>query len=287
MRLPDFIIAGARKCGTTWLHERLSLHPQFFFPQTTKEIFFFDRYWDRGLSWYADYFRNSPTDAICGEASPTYFTDEVAAKRIHETLPHAKMLFIFRNPISRARSHYEHLVAKADTRASFERAIEEFPEIVNEGLYFKHLSRFVDLFGADRIHVLILEDVIAGTGIDRTVAFLGATSSSALSNEREKVYGRKVPRAHSLAKVATKISRSLHRIGFHSAVTAMKKLGAARLVYDDKPSPIQMSPALHAQLDQIFREDVEGLGRYLGRNLTETWKLDEREAEAKLEIVGR
>jgi hypothetical protein len=286
-RLPDFIIAGARKCGTTWLHERLSSYPEFFFPPATKEVFFFDRYWDRGLSWYEDYFRNCPDNVICGEASPTYFATEPAAKRIHKTLPHAKMLFIFRDPVSRALSHYQHLVAKGDTRSPFETAIKEFPEILNEGFYFRHLIRFVNLFGADRIHVLILEDIVAGASMDRTFDYLGATSVAHPSGEMERVYGRRTPRAHGLAKVATKISRSLHHIGLHSTVAAMKKFGAERLVYNDRSVRVQIGSQMRMHLNWTFKEDVENLGRYLNRDLTEMWKLETCTAHEKMEMTAR
>ena len=72
-RLPQFLIIGAQKAGTTWMHEMLGEHPDVFMP-TPKELHFFDQrqVYDQGLEWYAGNYADAPADAILGEATPNY-----------------------------------------------------------------------------------------------------------------------------------------------------------------------------------------------------------------------
>lgn len=275
MRLPDFVVAGARKCGTTWLHEHLASEVSIFLPPATKELFFFDRYWDRGIDWYANYFSQCPEHSICGEISPSYFDHPDAPRRMRETLPHAKLVFMLRSPVDRARSLYEHMVSKGDVYSSFEDALARFPELVDEGLYFKHLSRFERAFGRDACHVIILEDIASG-GEERLRELYGFIG---LSKEKEDVsmnsrssYERRVPRSHFLAKAATGISRGLHHFGLHSAVRGIKALGAQRIVYSGRREPrASISPDLLGSLQNAFRQDVQDLSRHLNRDLIGLW----------------
>jgi hypothetical protein len=160
MRLPDLIVAGTRKCGTTWLHHQLAAHPSIFLPPSTKETFFFDRYWHRGVQWYADYFVNCPSGAVCAEISPAYFNRPQVPERMYQTLPQVKLVFMLRDPVQRAKSLYTHLRAKGDTHSSFEKALVEFPDMIDEGLYFKQIRRFEEVFGRKSYHVLVLEDLM-------------------------------------------------------------------------------------------------------------------------------
>lgn len=276
MPLPDFIVAGARKCGTTWLHQYLASDADVFLPHATKELFFFDRYWERGVDWYANYFAGCPEGRLCGEVSPTYFNHPLAAKRMRETLPHVKLVFMFRNPVDRARSLYEHLVAKGDTRSSFEAALKEFPDFVDEGLYFKHLRRFEEEFGRDACQVLILED-IATHGDDRLRElrkFIGLPNEH-VSMDARSVYEKRTPRSHFLAKTSTAVSRTLHHLGLHGAVRGIKALGVQRLVYSARRnSGSSISTDMVQSLQDFFREDVKKLGAHLGRDLSALWGFD-------------
>src|SRR5690606_25050973 len=102
MRLPDFVIAGSWKSATSWLHDPLSVLPEIWMPAHTKELYFFDRYFDRGVEWYASYFSEAPRDRKVGEASPSYMIHPAASQRIRATNPTAKLVFSLRSPVDRA-----------------------------------------------------------------------------------------------------------------------------------------------------------------------------------------
>ena len=110
LNLPDFIVIGAARSGTTTLYEYLKLHPDIVM-STPKEPAFFavDKFYNKGIKWYSNLFGSVGQQQLCGEASTHYTVDPytaIAAKRIHERLPHVKLIYIMRSPIDRCYSHY-------------------------------------------------------------------------------------------------------------------------------------------------------------------------------------
>jgi hypothetical protein len=111
-RLPDFLIIGATKTGTTSLDFYLSLHPEIHMARPKEPRFFIDApeplgRWGRGLDWYRGLFRSEKR--ICGEASPTYSNWSAMQgvfERMHSVVPDAKILFVVRERFARLRSSY-------------------------------------------------------------------------------------------------------------------------------------------------------------------------------------
>lgn len=106
--LPDFVIVGAQKCGTTSLHKALVQHPRIVRP-LVKEVHFFDRHWVEGLDWYRSHFplRAALGGRITGESSPSYMFHPLAPQRLQQVVPGAKLILLMRDPVKRAYSHYQ------------------------------------------------------------------------------------------------------------------------------------------------------------------------------------
>jgi len=131
--LPDFLIIGTAKSGTTTLHGWLSEHP-FIEPATKKEVHFFDYDFFRGVDWYRSHFpaeldreafeRDYGRGFLTGEASPSYISHEWAPSRIARVLPHAKLIVALRNPVDRAYSQFQM------SRREGEEPLESFAEAV-------------------------------------------------------------------------------------------------------------------------------------------------------------
>jgi hypothetical protein len=134
--LPDFLIIGAQKSGTTFLYQFLAQHPRVK-PAFVKEIHYFDLNFRKGTNWYRSHFplqiRNTRT-FITGEASPYYLFHPHAARRASMVVPEAKLIVLLRNPVDRAFSHYQHQVKRVtgDARETltFEGAIETEERVV-------------------------------------------------------------------------------------------------------------------------------------------------------------
>jgi hypothetical protein len=126
--LPDFLIIGAQKGGTTYLYNVLRRHP-YFQAAVKKEIHFFDTpRFGRGVDWYRTHFpqqqhRNGQR-VITGEASPYYLFYPHAARRVAETIPQAKLIVLLRNPVDRAYSDYQHTLRQGNETLGFGEALE-------------------------------------------------------------------------------------------------------------------------------------------------------------------
>lgn len=182
--LPQFLILGAQRSGTTSLYKRITKHPQIL-PATEKEIHFFDLNYRNGVPWYRLHFptrHKLGNDRITGEATPYYFFHPRAPERIRHILPDVKMIVLLRNPVERAVSHYFHEVRLGRENHPIEEAlrIEELrlqPELEemrnNEfyvstthqrhaykarGLYAEQLKRYFNLFERRQLLVLSSEE---------------------------------------------------------------------------------------------------------------------------------
>jgi len=119
-KLPDFIIIGCQRGGTTSLYNYITNHPDVE-SASQKELHFFDYKFNRGLHWYKEQF---PDNKITGEASPYYITHPHAPKRIAQAKSDVKIIALLRNPVDRAYSHYHHEVRIGCEKLSFEEAIK-------------------------------------------------------------------------------------------------------------------------------------------------------------------
>ena len=123
-KLPDFIIIGTQKGGTTSLFYYLYQHPELSFSHK-KEIYFFNLYFEKGLAWYKSHFPFRTDNGITGEATPSYMFHPKAAERVKSILPNVKLIVLLRDPIDRAYSGYAMgQRRKTDTADTFETAIK-------------------------------------------------------------------------------------------------------------------------------------------------------------------
>ena len=120
--LPNVIIIGAQKCGTSSLHYYLGLHPQIFMSAEKELNFFIEQLnWHRGLEWYRAQF--SATAEVRGEASPNYTTyphRKGVVERMHRIVPDAKLIYLVRDPVERIISHYRHNLAQHQQKKPLE-----------------------------------------------------------------------------------------------------------------------------------------------------------------------
>jgi hypothetical protein len=198
--LPDFLILGAQKAGTTALYAYLRHHPEITGP-SWKEVSFFDRHYARGEAWYRGNFPNKlRVHGLVGEASPSYVFHPLGPERVRGLVPEAKLIALVRNPVDRAFSHYQHEVALGREELSFEDALAaederlrgEEERMRSDPAYFSHawwnytyrargryaaqLERWLKVFPQEQLLVLPSEDL--GGDPDGTYArvleFLGA-----------------------------------------------------------------------------------------------------------------
>ena len=165
MPLPNFLIIGAAKAGTTSFYDWLRAHPQIFMPELKEPRFFaYDgqpgRFYPvKTLQEYLALFEGVTDEVAIGEASPVYLRTPAAAHRIRATLPGVRLIVSLRDPVDRARSLYEMRLRDKGENAgrSFLEALEVDPDL-REG-YHPFLKVYLELFGPTAMRIILLEDI--------------------------------------------------------------------------------------------------------------------------------
>jgi len=206
--LPDFLIIGAQKAGTTALYAYLRWHPEVTGP-SFKEVSFFDRHYTRGPKWYRAHLPARPRQwlarqrygrwPLVGEASPSYLFHLQVPDRVATLVPQARLIAVLRNPVDRAFSQYQHEVALGREPLSFEDALDAEEErmrgevermkgdpsyfsdawwnhtYVSRGRYAEQLEHWFAAFPRERILVLLSDELSqeAAETYARVLDFLG------------------------------------------------------------------------------------------------------------------
>jgi len=195
-RMPDFLIIGAMKCGTTSLYKHLGKHPEIGLSRDKETDFFLSESdYARGVEWYAEQFRGAPATArVFGEASPNYTKCSEfpgVAERIFRTLPDARLIYIVRDPVERFISQYLHHANAGEVcldpqRILHSRAGRYYLECSR---YHRQLSEYLRFFPPDRVLVLCLDE-LRGNPQDllrRVFGFLDVDPVAAV-NDLERAY---------------------------------------------------------------------------------------------------
>jgi hypothetical protein len=305
-RLPDFIIGGAMKSGTTSIHHLLGAHPDVFIPD--RELFFFDAddvaqhpqllrrgfvlpdydaELDSRLDQYSGWFTGATDGQLVGEDTTTYLASEKAPRRIAELLPGVKLIFVLRDPVDRAYSHYWHLVRHGLAFFDFDTTLEHMPgTIVQRGLYQAQLERYFSLVSRDRIHVVLFEEFRASPrgAVEKLRAFLGLSPVAPVSSPGQERYN---------AATAVRFPRLFRNVNLvhrgalgHSDMgqTPMSPMVAAAapdrssrsrrmrsLLFDAEASYPPLDPDARERIGRFYARENSGLAELLGRDPADLW----------------
>jgi len=265
-RLPDFVIIGAAKSATTWLAYHLQQHRQIFVPNV--EVHYFSRHHAMDAAWYAAHFRGARAGQVVGERSNTYLTCPEAPRRLKTRLPDARLIVQLRNPIERAYSDYcMHLrrgtvTPDVDLYLDVERS--PLPHLLDTGLYYRNLSRFLEELPAERMLVLLYDDVAANPTrvLHDVCAHIGVDADGARSALVERVYDKRTPEIEPWLRA---LLRPLRRVGARHRHKAWFR--AMRSCLGPLPSYPDISKATRDRLGDFYRDDVRALSMLLGRDL--------------------
>jgi hypothetical protein len=274
--LPNLIVIGGLKCGTTSLHHYLNLHPEVEMSRPKELNFFIEELnWALGSDWYADHF--SPEAGVRGETSPHYTNRprfEGVAERMRSLLgADARVIFMVRDPIDRLLSHYLHnLGGGYDERPLGVALAEESSAYIDRSRYAFQLEPYLESFGRERIEVISREELKRDRAatLRRVFAFLGVDEHfTSPQFEREWETGaakgggrfRLMDRAVRLPGL-----RSLDR-NFDRLPEGLRWI-VERVVHDPAsgaaPKP-ELPASTRARLEGVFRPDTERLERICAR----------------------
>ena len=162
-KLPNFLIIGAEKAGTTTLYSLLAHHPEVFMCGPKEPRFFSDHNWWKGVVWYERLFEGAEGYKAIGETSPAYtWGSAEVPKRIYQTLGDIRYIYIVRDPIERLISHYRHSVIRGwiEKRIDIEEAIEIVPAIKDCSHYYSQIERYLSYTNREQWLIFSLESLI-------------------------------------------------------------------------------------------------------------------------------
>jgi Sulfotransferase domain len=275
--LPNLVVIGGLKCGTTSLHHYLNLHPQIQMSRPKELNFFVEELnWELGSSWYAGHFE--PRARVRGESSPHYTNRprfDGVPERMRSVLPgDALLVYMVRNPIDRMLSHYLHNAGGGyDARPPAEALAEEHSAYVDRSRYAFQLEPYLAAFGAERIEVVSREELLSDRAatIRRVFGFLGVDpefTSTQFVREWETGGGKGGQRFRVLDRaVRLPGLRGLDRN--FDRLPERLRWAVERVVHDPRsgegPKP-ELPGDLRSRLEQRFRPDVRALEATCGRS---------------------
>lgn len=270
MSLPDFVIIGAMKCGTSSLHAQLAVQQNFFMSEPKEPNFFSDDdVYAKGFGWYEGLFAAAADNDLKGESSTHYTkrpTYPDCFERLSSALPSARFIYVMRHPIDRLVSHYIHEWTMGNAKASIAEEIERCRELVDYGRYAYQLEPYLERYGRERILPVFVERMkINPSGeLDRIASFLGAPGDVSWSDDidpqnvsKERV--RRFPLSGLL--VGNPVAEFLRRTFVPQALRDKIK---ARFKMNERPA---LSEEDIKRLQSIFDEDLGRLGAMLGVQL--------------------
>ena len=309
VRLPDFIIAGAMKCGTSTVHALLDSHPSVFVPRL--EVNFFDvddllqhpdffvpreshwhwpdmrarrqAMWD----WYQSFFQGAPQDCLLGEDSTCYLPSATASRRIARQKKRIKIIVCLRQPTRRAYSQYWHMLRTGRALYGFEKTICVTPHyVIDRSMYLSQVEHLLQHIPRERVYFFVLERFQNERSqvIEELGEFLGLAAErwppyAAETHSNKGWYPRSVmlhAAKNRLLRVVRTAAAPADLPFIEAAVSKDWIAGsierASRFFNPcDRTTPPAMSPVTEAFLDSYFESQLDGLNDLVGFDVMNLW----------------
>jgi hypothetical protein len=269
MSLPNFLIIGAAKAGTTSLYHYLRQHPDVYMSPVKEPAYYASASggadWIRTRPDYERLFEGARTQRARGEASPQYLNDEAAPDRIAADLRDVRLIVSLRNPADRAYSSYLGRLAGGTERRGVGEALRRGTYYVESSLYHAPLTRYFTRFDRTRIKVLLFDELVAdphATVLD-VCDFLGIERDFAF--DASVKHGSAVaPRSPAASGLFWKIVHPVRRC-LPERLRNTGLAGRAQHLLVRPPDPLPA--AIRRQLQADFRDDILETEALIGRSL--------------------
>jgi hypothetical protein len=274
--LPNFLVIGARKAGTTSVYHYLRAHPQIFM-STTKELRYFipEKNWSRGIGWYEHHFDHANDARAIGEASPGYTRyprSEGIPALIAQVLPDVRLIYLVRQPVERMISHYlDNLRRLWESELSPEKALLSDRRYIDESRYSMQIEQYLRHFAREQLLIVKTEDLSAPETIEGVFRFLGVdVFVPANLNERHGSTTERQRQQRAVRPTASFLSKNFRRVPGYKRLLrrtpqSLKRV-KQRIVAREMESTIRIAPEVIRELETRLRPDVECLHEFMGRD---------------------
>ncbi len=298
MKIPNFFIVGAPKCGTTALSDYLRTHPEVFMSDPKEPYYFCDDFQHRAIDSFDRYMACfegvSKSHKAVGEASVWYLYSKVAIRNICDYNPDARIIVMLRNPVDLVYSLHSQLVYNhSEDVSDFQRAWAmqkdrrkgknlprykrntEFLQYGDVGMLGKQVERLFSIFPKKQVSVVLFDEFSRATKrvYGNVLSFLGLVSDG--RNDFQKVNSNKGHRLKCLSSFTQRPPRSLNKVVQRTKnvfrIDRLKLLPALRNLNADHFVRKPMDPSFRKELVEFFCDDVDHLSRLVNTDLN-SWK---------------
>jgi hypothetical protein len=310
MPMPNFLIIGAGKSGTTSLYEYLKAHPQIFMSALKEPKlfayegenpggdFFLDKLTISSLESYQRLFENSRNSKAVGEASTVYIYSAQAASRIRHHIPRAKLIAILRDPAERAFAHYLYFVQTGhETLPTFPQALRAESERMlrnvysgwfyrDRGYYYTQLKRYFDVFPREQLQIHLYQDFCADrAGVLRDVLRFLEVDETLLPDISEEYNVTAVPRSRFMNAALNRQTRLKPIVRACLPSKSRKRLlNWLNRMNSKRP---RLAPEIRAELIEGYREDILKLQDLIGRDLSAWLRLEGEDSKPAQASAGK
>ena len=286
MTLPNFLVIGAAKAGTTTVYHYLKQHPQVYM-SPRKEPHFFSKNGTKDypiptLEDYQALFQGASDEIAIGEASTSYLTHPKAAERIQCHIPNAKLIAILRDPAYRTYSLYIMLLMLGKRKLSsynhqeildnFQGIVKKRSGLIRGGFYYSHLQRYYSLFPANQIKLGLFQDLKNKPDVlmEDIFNFLEIDSSFTINKSFGSANRGGIPRNKEIDTFIKKLKPIYHSL---SPIISQRWSNKIYKIYVDLRNknleqPPKLPHEIRQQLIEVYREDILKLQDLLQRDLS-------------------
>ncbi|MDP8958298.1 MAG: sulfotransferase domain-containing protein, partial [Actinomycetota bacterium] len=273
--LPNFIIIGAMKAGTTSLFQYLRQHPQVFMPDMKEPHFFSAEHnWHRGRGWYEELFEEAGPAVAVGEASTGYTKHPIyqgIPERMAKMLPEVRLIYLMRHPIERMQSQYldqttirdDHPLLEPESR-SLRKALTSDPSYLSFSMYAMQIEQYLDFFAREQLLLLTSDEFRQARRptLHKVFSFLGVDPHYAGAEQHEEFNQSE---GRTMRKPLARKLRQLpgYRRLTRPVPTALKKLHYRFTTTEARRERVQIPDDLRAHLEELLRDDVRRLRTYM------------------------
>jgi len=273
--LPNFILAGVEKSGTTWLYHCLLDHPDIYLPPYRSEVHFFDRNYRKGLDFYKKFYRSYKGQKAIGDMTPSYMYKEKIAELISFHMPNAKIMFSLRNPVDRCYSDYLHLYRNTKLDLSFNEMIRN-KAFLNKSFYYAKVKKYFDCFPKEKILVILFENLTKKPALElkKIYQFLEVDDNfvpSSISKEFNVFVEPKNLSVYRYIMKILKFFRFRHDTKYDFFVEVIKKLKIKEILSKKVNKP-KLAIENRRYLFNLFHDDIKNLSDLINLNLLKYWQ---------------
>jgi hypothetical protein len=238
-------------------------------------VSYFDVNYDQGIEWYKRFFNPSEKESVIGEESAPYIRDDRVPQRIHKTLPGVKIIFIFRNPMQRAFSHYWHKKSRGKITYDFDEMFDFYDlysEWVVPGFYYQHLSRYEQHIPSENIKILLFDELIEDEKefISDIYSFIGVDSDYTPSLLSEKVNQARAKKSNAVFNLLTFFSNKLPERLLKIIRPIYRSVDP--YIFDKTEYERGMNKNTRKRLENIYAPETAKLSAHIKRDLDSWFK---------------